>query len=106
MSKKMIVQIRAEEKQARLNTQAGTHASSSNSGRQNEGIFASMSRQIQERTEKLSVMGDSMDKLGETSANFADDVGKYVNQQKKKAILGSTSSSHCWDNLYVYVDSC
>lgn len=95
MSKKMIEQIRAEKKQARLNTRAGIQVSSSGSGRQDEGIFASMSRQIQERTEKLSVMGDSMDKLGETSANFADDVGKYVNQQKKKAVLGGMSSSYC-----------
>lgn len=92
MSKKMIEQIRAEEKQARLDTRAGTQASSSGYGRQDEGIFANMSRQIQERTEKLNIMGDSMDKLGETSANFADDVGKYVNQQKKKAMLGGRSS--------------
>lgn len=87
MSKKMIEQMRAEEKQARLDARAGNQAGSS--GKQEEGIFASMSRSIQERTEKLNLVGDSMDKLGETSANFADDVGKYVNQQKKKAILGS-----------------
>lgn len=91
MSKKMIEQMRAEEKQARLDTRAGAQASSS-SGRQDQGIFANMSRQIQERTEKLNIMGDSMDKLGETSANFADDVGKYVNQQKKKAMLGGRSN--------------
>lgn len=90
MSKKMIEQMRAEEKQARLNARAGNQASGS--GRQDEGIFANMSRQIQERTEKLNIMGDSMDKLGETSANFADDVSKYVNQQKKKALLGSKFS--------------
>lgn len=87
MSKKMIEQMRAEEKQARLDARAGNQAGGS--GRQEEGIFASMSRSIQERTEKLNLVGDSMDKLGETSASFADDVGKYVNQQKKKAILGS-----------------
>lgn len=103
----MMEQIRAEEKQARLDTRAGTQASGSGPGRQDEGIFASMSRQIQERTEKLNIMGDSMDKLGETSANFADDVGKYVNQQKKKAMLGGRPSSNLLRAICTYpIDSC
>jgi syntaxin-binding protein 5 len=48
-----------------------------------------MQRQINERTEKLNIMGDSMDRLEEHSSGFADDVGKFVNNQKKKVLLGS-----------------
>lgn len=48
-----------------------------------------MQRQVQERTERLNIMGDSMDRLEESSANFAQDVGKFVGDQKKKAMMGS-----------------
>src|SRR5205814_1773855 len=58
-------------------------------GSQDEGYWAYMQRQLNERTEKLNIMGDSMDKLEESSSGFAEDVGKFVNNQKKKMILGS-----------------
>ena len=50
-----------------------------------------MQRQVQERTERLGIMGDSMDKLEENSSGWANDVSKYVNQQKRKVILGGKS---------------
>jgi syntaxin-binding protein 5 len=56
---------------------------------QEEGYWAYMQRQVNERTEKLNIMGDSMDKLEQSSSGFAEDVGKFVNNQKKKAVLGS-----------------
>ena len=34
-------------------------------------------------------MGDSMEKLEETSVRWADDVEDFVNTQKKKAVMGS-----------------
>jgi len=48
-----------------------------------------MQRQINERTEKLNIVGDSMDRLEEHSSGFAEDVGKFVSNQKKKVLLGS-----------------
>lgn len=47
-----------------------------------------MSRQVQERTERLGLVGDTMDRLEENSSNFASDVGKYVQSQKRKAVFG------------------
>lgn len=83
-------QTRAEEQQRRT---AGRPAASSSSaaGGQDEGYWAYMQRQVQERTERLGIMGDSMDKLEENSSGWANDVSKYVNQQKRKVILGGKS---------------
>ncbi len=53
-----------------------------------------MQRQINERTEKLGLVGDSMDQLQEQSAGWANDVNKYVNQTKRKVILGGTLHLH------------
>jgi syntaxin-binding protein 5 len=50
-----------------------------------------MTRQVQERTEQLGFAGDRMDRLEENSSNWARDVNKYVQNQKKKAILGGKS---------------
>jgi hypothetical protein len=47
-----------------------------------------MSRAVQERTERLGLATDTMDRLEENSSNFASDVGKYVQSQKRKAVLG------------------
>lgn len=55
---------------------------------QEEGYWSYMSRQVQERTERLGLVGDSMDRLEENSSNFANDVGKFVQQQKRKAVFG------------------
>jgi hypothetical protein len=56
-----------------------------------------MQRQLNERTEKLNTVGDSMGKLEEHSSGFADEVGKFVSSQKKKVLLGSKFllSSRC-----------
>lgn len=85
----MIEQMRAEEQQQRLPGRQ-LPSSSSAAGGQDEGYWAYMQRQVQERTEKLGVMGDSMDKLEENSSSWANDVSKYVSQQKKKVLLGGT----------------
>lgn len=86
MSKKML----AEEREARLaaRTAAGPSTDTDSSATGGGGVFANMAKQIQERTEKLNIMGDSMDKLGESSASFADDVSKFVEQQKRRALFG------------------
>ena len=91
-SKRMIEQARADEL-AQRNAGRQPTGSSSSAGRQpparqEEGYWAYMQRQVQERTENLGIAGDSMDKLEDNSQGFADDVSKYVNQQKKKAVMG------------------
>lgn len=53
-----------------------------------EGWGDYMTRQLNERTEKLNLMGDGMDNLQENSAGWADDVSKFVNKQKRNVILG------------------
>lgn len=88
-SKRMIEQMRAEDRQRQEAARAGAGPSSA-VNKQDEGYWAYMQRQVQERTEKLNVMGDSMERLEESSAGWADDVSKYVRNQKKKAVMGST----------------
>ena len=97
MSQQMIQRSRAEEQQRRQEARRATAGSSSTATRgQNqegevegeEGYWAYMQRQINERTEKLGMVGDSMEHLQEQSAGWAKDVNKYVKQQKRKAVLG------------------
>ncbi|KAJ5634200.1 hypothetical protein N7528_002042 [Penicillium herquei] len=85
-SKRMIEQMKLEEEEQRKALREG-RAAPQPQGSQ-EGWGAYMSRQVQERTERLGLVGDTMDRLEENSSNFASDVGKYVNSQKKKAIFG------------------
>ncbi|KAL8674317.1 MAG: hypothetical protein Q9168_001310 [Polycauliona sp. 1 TL-2023] len=90
-SKRMIEQRRAEEEQQRA-MKRSADAGSSSSGKEDEGYWAYMQRQMQERTQNLNIMGDSMDKVEESSSNWADDVNKYVSKQKKKAVMGFVGS--------------
>ena len=67
-SKRMIEQARADEQQRR---QAGrTAAGSANVGQRDEGYWAYMQRQIQERTEKLGIADDSMSNLEQNSQSW------------------------------------
>lgn len=81
-SKRMLAASAEEERLARS---AGRGAGPS---RSQEGWGDYMTRQLNERTEKLNIMGDSMDKVQENSAGWADDVSKYVNKQKRNMLLG------------------
>ncbi|KAJ5727547.1 hypothetical protein N7493_005367 [Penicillium malachiteum] len=89
-SKRMVEQMKLEEEEQRKALREG-RAAPQPQGSQ-EGWGAYMSRQVQERTERLGLVGDTMDRLEENSSNFASDVGKYVNSQKKKAIFGALGS--------------
>ena len=89
-SKRMIEQMRADEEAQRVaNRQAASSSKSQPPGRQEEGYWAYMQRQVQERTENLGLAGDNMDKLEDNSQGFADDVSKFVSKQKKNAVMGS-----------------
>ncbi|KAG8529200.1 uncharacterized protein KY384_005835 [Bacidia gigantensis] len=89
-SKRMLEQMRADEiAERQADRQKTTSPSSSHqSEQQQEGYWAYMQRQIQERTENLGLAGDSMDKLEDNSSGFANDVNKFVRDQKKAAVKG------------------
>ncbi|KAI9786533.1 MAG: hypothetical protein M1816_007915 [Peltula sp. TS41687] len=95
VSRRMREQARVEENQRRLEGRSGPAGSSGPSqGGEEEGYWAYMQRQINERTEKLGIVGESMEQLQEQSSGWAKDVSKYVNQQKKKAVLGDDTYQH------------
>lgn len=82
----MIEQMRHEEQERRQAQREGRAPPPEQSSQ--EGYWSYMSRQVQERTERLGLVGDTMDRLEENSSNFASDVGKYVQNQKRKAVFG------------------
>lgn len=91
-SKRMIAQMRADEQQKRVASRPSSSSSSSaaaaTAGQGNEGYWAYMQRQVQERTEKLGIMGDSMENLEANSSGWAEDVSKFVGRQKRNAATG------------------
>ena len=100
----MIEQQRADEAAQRAAGRQVTADSSSSRqppGKQDEGYWAYMQRQIQERTENLGLAGDSMDRLEDNSEGFASDVNKYVKDQKKKMVMGGELSPNlCFKPIY------
>lgn len=90
-SKEMVEQMKSEDQERRRALKEGRTPSAPVQGSSQEGYWSYMSRQVQERTERLGIVGDSMDRLEENSSGFASDVGKYVQSQKKKAVLGGKS---------------
>ncbi|EAW09681.1 putative SNARE-dependent exocytosis protein (Sro7) [Aspergillus clavatus NRRL 1] len=92
-SKRMQEQMRLDDQERRKLAREGrTNSNMSQSSASQEGYWSYMSRQVQERTERLGLASDSMDRLEENSSNWARDVNKYVQNQKKKAILGALGS--------------
>lgn len=87
----MVEQMKFEEQERRRALKEGRTPPTPAQGSSQEGYWSYMSRQVQERTERLGIVGDSMDRLEENSSGFANDVGKYVQSQKKKAVLGGKS---------------
>ena len=85
-SKRMMAAEAAEKQAARAaNT---TTDNGGNQTRRNEGWGDYLSRQLNERTEKLNIMGDSMDTLSNETQGWADDVNKYISKQKRSAAMG------------------
>jgi syntaxin-binding protein 5 len=54
-----------------------------------EGYFAYMQRQMQERTQNLNLLGDSVNQLGEASSKWAEDASKYVSKTKSNLVMGA-----------------
>ena len=89
-SKRMIEQMRAEEHAQRMTARQNVASSSPQRPPepQEEGYWAYMQRQIQERTDNLGITGDNMDKLEDSSEGFSKDVNKFIKDQKKAAVKG------------------
>ncbi|KFA48034.1 hypothetical protein S40293_02627 [Stachybotrys chartarum IBT 40293] len=85
-SKRMMDASAAEQRAARSGAAAGPASPSQ------EGWGDYLTRQLNERTEKLNIMGDTMDDLQQQSAGWADDVNKFVGKQKRNLVLGSIKS--------------
>jgi syntaxin-binding protein 5 len=83
----MVEQMKYEDQERRKATREGRAPPPEASG-SGQGYWSDMTRMVQERTERLGIAGDSMDRLEENSSGFANDVGKFVQSQKKKAVLG------------------
>lgn len=84
-SKRMMDATAAEERQQRQG--AGTARTAPSQ----EGWGEYMTRQLNERTEKLGIMGDGMDKVQENSSGWASDATNYVNKQKRNMLLKSVT---------------
>jgi hypothetical protein len=80
----MLAAAAAEQRLART----GGGAAAGAAGSSQEGWGDYLTRQLNERTEKLNIMGDSMDNLENQSAGWADDVSKYISKQKRNVLLG------------------
>jgi syntaxin-binding protein 5 len=82
-SKRMMAAAAEEDRLARMAGSSRIPGSQST-----EGWGEYMTRQLNERTEKLNIMGDSMDKVQENSAGWAEDVNKYISKQKRNLVIG------------------
>lgn len=86
-SKRMLEAAAAEQRAARSG--AGISATA---GTSQEGWGDYLTRQLNERTEKLNMMGDSMDNLQQQSQGWADDVNKFIGKQKRNMVVGGLKS--------------
>ena len=84
----MMAATAEEDRLARGGSASGSLARPAPGTQSTEGWGDYMTRQLNERTEKLNIMGDSMDKMQENSAGWAEDVNKFVSKQKRNMVLG------------------
>ena len=93
-SQRMIEQMKADDKAQRMSERQASSSSGSSAtpARKEEGYWAYMQRQVQERTETLGLTGESMNKLEDNSTGLAEDVNNFVSKQKKKAVMGVIGS--------------
>lgn len=87
-SKRMLDAAAAEQRAARQ----GPRAQQQQAAGSDEGWGSYLSRQLNERTERLNLMGDSMDKLQDQTQGWADDVDRVVRQQRKNMMWGGVKS--------------
>lgn len=90
-SKRMIAEMREAEDAHRAAVRAGRPPPAGPNG-EPEGYWAYMQRQVQERTERLGISGESMGRLEENSSGWAKDVRGFVNRQKRQMVMGAIGS--------------
>ncbi|TVY26240.1 Lethal(2) giant larvae SRO77-like protein [Lachnellula hyalina] len=90
-SKRMLAAAEEEDRLRRSGALSPTHAPGTQSS---EGWGDYMTRQLNERTEKLNIMGDGMDRMQENSSGWAEDVSKYVSKQKRNMVLGAITGKY------------
>lgn len=86
-SKRMMAAAAAEDRAARLGSPGSSRGPAPGTVSA-EGWGDYMTRQLNERTEKLGIMGDSTDRMLDNSQGWADDVNKFVSKQKRNVLLG------------------
>lgn len=99
-SKRMVAEMRAEERAAYdaeraakvSDAERAAGAGNDGSSAQGDSYWAQMTKAINERTERLGIMSDNMDRLENNSAGFADDVQKFVAKQKRGMVMGAMKS--------------
>lgn len=91
-SKRMLDAAAAEKRLGSAGSGASVGRVGASVGAANEGWGDYLSRQLNERTEKLNIMGDNMESLNEQSSGWADDVSKFVGKQKRNVVLGGLKS--------------
>lgn len=98
-SKRMLAAAAEEERAARMGHPGpaaaragpGAHAHAHAHDQDPEGWGDYMTRQLNERTQNLGIMGDTMDRAQENSAGWADDASKYVSKQKRNLMFKSVA---------------
>ncbi|KND92076.1 Lethal(2) giant larvae protein, partial [Tolypocladium ophioglossoides CBS 100239] len=88
-SKRMLEAAAAEQRAARSGAAAAGVAAAAGS---QESWGAYLTRQLNERTEKLNIMGDGMDNLQQQSQGWADDANKFMSRQKRNIVMGGLKS--------------
>jgi hypothetical protein len=92
-SKRMLAEMRAaQEAEFERQREAARTGRAPKPDQNQEGYWAYMQRQIQERTENLGLAGDSLDRAAESSSSWSDGVDKFVAKQKRAAALGFIGS--------------
>lgn len=92
-SKKMLTEERAQrEAEYQRQREAARTGRPVAPAQEQEGYWAYMQRQIQERTENLGLASDSMDRTAEASESWSKDVSSFIAKQKRQAALGLIGS--------------
>lgn len=86
---KRMLAASAEEDRAARSGQAAAGPSRVPGTQSTEGWGDYMTRQLNERTEKLNIMGDGMDRMQENSQGWANDVDKMIKKQKRGLLMGA-----------------
>ena len=89
-SKRMLEATAAEQRAARAAARPAPAAAAASGSQEGWGSY--LSRQLNERTERLNIMGDSMDALQNQTQGWADDVDKAVKRQQRNMVLGGIKS--------------